>query len=239
MYDILKMPLRYVSRSLRYIIRSEINSSWAHRDQDIQAGLQRKALEETIDYVERNMPGVDSVTSSNELLSKGLSLVKGDGLICEFGVFSGRSINHIASHVNTEVYGFDSFEGLPERWRDGYGQGFFKVDRLPKVSKNVVLIKGWFDKTLPDFVKSQSKAVAFLHIDCDLYSSTKTIFDNLGEKIKPGCVIVFDEYFNYPGWKEGEIKAFHEFLETHHLKYEYIGYNAKHEQAAVVIKAPA
>ncbi|MGF6917334.1 hypothetical protein [Paraburkholderia sp. 40] len=81
MYDILKMPLRYVSRSLRYIIRSEINSSWARRDQDIQAGLQRKALEETIDYVERNMLGVDSVTSSNELLTKGLSLVKSDGLI--------------------------------------------------------------------------------------------------------------------------------------------------------------
>lgn len=185
------------------------------------------------------MLGVDSVTSSHELLSKALTFVKSDGLVCEFGVFSGKSINHIASHVNTEVFGFDSFEGLPERWRDGFDRGFFKVDKLPKVSKNVVLIKGWFDKTLPEFVKSQSKSVAFLHIDCDLYSSTKVIFDNFGEKIKPGCVIVFDEYFNYPGWKEGEIKAFHEFLDTHHLEYEYIGYNANHEQAAVVIKAPA
>lgn len=239
MHDLLKMPLRYVSRPLRRIIRSEINSFFVLRDRNIQVGLQRKALDETIDYVEKNMLGVDSVTSANELLSKALSLVKGDGLICEFGVFSGKSINHIASHVNTEVYGFDSFEGLPERWRDGFSQGFFKVDGLPKVSKNVVLIKGWFDKTLPEFVKSHSKPVAFLHIDCDLYSSTKVIFDNFADKIKPGCVIVFDEYFNYPGWKEGEIKAFHEFLNAHQLTYEYIGYNAKHEQAAVVIKAPA
>ncbi|SAK84314.1 Demethyldecarbamoylnovobiocin O-methyltransferase [Caballeronia calidae] len=236
MHSFLKLPLTFVSRPLRYLIRSEINSSLTLRDQNIQAALQRRALEETIDYVERKMLGVDSVTSAHELLSKALSMVKGDGLVCEFGVFSGKSINHIASHVDRVVYGFDSFEGLPERWRDGFDRGFFKVDRLPKVEKNVVLIKGWFDKTLPEFVKNQTKDVAFLHIDCDLYSSTKVIFENLGGRIKPGCIIVFDEYLNYPGWKDGEIKAFHEFLEAHHLAYEYIGYNAKHEQVAVVIK---
>ncbi|BCQ28602.1 hypothetical protein NK8_67920 (plasmid) [Caballeronia sp. NK8] len=238
MYSFLKKPLTYISKPLRYLIRSEINLSLTLRDQNIQAALQRRALEETIDYVESNMLGVDSVASSYELLSKAISMIKGDGLICEFGVFSGKSINHIASKVTSEVYGFDSFEGLPERWRDGFDRGFFKVDGLPKVSKNVVLIKGWFDKTLPEFAKNYSKDVSFLHIDCDLYSSTKVIFENLGEKIKPGCIIVFDEYFNYPGWKEGEIKAFHEFLETHQLTYEYIGYNAKHEQAAVEIKKP-
>ena len=239
MYDLLKMPLRYITGRLRNIIRSEIESSLAQRDENIQAARQRKALEETVDYIHINMSDVDSVTSSAELLSKALALVKGDGLICEFGVFSGRSINYIASRVDTKVYGFDSFEGLPERWRDGFDRGVFKVDGLPKVSENVVLIKGWFDKTLPEFVKNQSKSVAFLHIDCDLYSSTKVVFDNLGEKIKPGCVIVFDEYFNYPEWREGEIKAFHEFLEKYQLKYEYIGYNAKHQQAAVMIKASA
>jgi predicted O-methyltransferase YrrM len=236
MNGLLKMPLRYISGRLRRIIRSEIETSLTLRDQNIQAARQRKALEETTDYIQINMADVDSVTSADELLSRSLALMKIDGLICEFGVYTGKSINYIASRVDTEVYGFDSFEGLPERWRDGFDRGVFKVDGLPKVAENVVLIKGWFDKTLPEFAKNQSKLVAFLHIDCDLYSSTKVVFDNLGDKIKPGCVIVFDEYFNYPGWREGEIKAFHEFLEKYNLKYEYIGYNAQHQQAAVVIK---
>ena len=77
--------------------------------------------------------------------------------------------------------------------------------------------------------------MGFIHIDCDLYSSTKTIFDLLKERIKPGCVLVFDEYFNHPSWEEDEYKAFMEFIAETGLKYEYIGYNRLHEQAAVRI----
>jgi hypothetical protein len=239
MQGLIKETLSYIGRPVRHLIRTEIDACLTRRDQDIQVALQRRALEETAAYVEKEMPGVDSLSTSHELLSKALNRVEGEGLYCEFGVFSGRSINHIASRAKGRVYGFDSFEGLPQRWRDGYGQGVFAVDSLPKVSPNVTLIKGWFDETLPEFVKSRTEDVAFLHVDCDLYSSTKTIFEFLGDRIKAGCVIVFDEYFNYPGWKDGEIKAFHEFLESHRLAYEFIGYNAKHEQVAVVIREPS
>jgi hypothetical protein len=37
----------------------------------------------------------------------------------EFGVASGNTINYISTFTNDKVYGFDSFEGLPEKWRDG------------------------------------------------------------------------------------------------------------------------
>jgi len=47
--------------------------------------------------------------------------------------------------------------------------------------------------------------MTFIHIDCDLYSST--IFDLWGNKIVEGTILVFDEYFNYPGWLHGEIKT--------------------------------
>jgi hypothetical protein len=70
---------------------------------------------------------------------------------------------------------------------------------LPHVSSNVTLIKGWFDQTLPPFLEKHPAPVSFLHVDCDLYSSTKTIFDSLRTRFRPGTVIVFDEYFNYPG----------------------------------------
>jgi hypothetical protein len=157
------------------------------------------------------------------------------GLYLEFGVFSGHTINHIAGQVDKPVYGFDSFEGLPERWRDGLGAGHFKVNGLPKVRENVTLVKGWFDQTLPRFLESHPGDVSFLHVDCDLYSSTQTIFTCLASRIKPGTVIVFDEYFSYPGWREGEFKAFQEFIAREHLGFKYLYYNCKGEQVSIKI----
>jgi len=134
------------------------------------------------------------------------------------------------------IYGFDSFEGLPETWRDGFEKQAFNLnDNLPQVNENVRLIKGWFNETLPEFIKEHPEPCAFIHVDCDLYSSTKTIFDSLKNQIVSGMVIAFDEYFNYPGWQEGEYKAFMEFVEEKHLEFEYIA-RTEHEQVAVKIK---
>jgi hypothetical protein len=44
---------------------------------------------------------------------------KKNTLWLEFGVASGRTINYISNFTNDKVYGFDSFEGLPEKWRNG------------------------------------------------------------------------------------------------------------------------
>ncbi len=48
-------------------------------------------------------------------------------------------------------------------------------------------------------------------------------------------MLVFDEYFNYPGWQQHEHKAFHEFLQKYDLKCEYIAYHSKYEQVAAII----
>jgi predicted O-methyltransferase YrrM len=102
------------------------------------------------------------------------------------------------------------------------------------VRDNVELIVGWFDKTLPTFAEShKTESLALLHVDCDLYSSTKTIFALLAGHVVPGTVIVFDEYFNYPGWPLHEYKAFQEFVSLRKIKYEYIGLVPSHQQVAV------
>jgi len=82
-------------------------------------------------------------------------------------------------------------------------------------------------------LSNHAKPISFLHIDCDLYSSTKTIFDLLGDRLLPGTIIVFDEYFNYPSWKKHEYLAFSEFINNSTLNYEYLCYNKFHEQVAV------
>ena len=165
-----------------------------------------------------------------------------DGRFLEFGVFEGSSINYIAAlKPGHTIYGFDSFEGLPADWGLDVHCNFIpkghldKKGILPQVNSNVRLVKGWFENTLPSFLDEHSENCAFTHIDCDIYSSTKTVLFTLRDRIVPGTVIQFDEFFNYPGWQKHEYKAFQEFLIQTGMKCKYLGYNDASVQVAVKI----
>jgi hypothetical protein len=164
----------------------------------------------------------------------------------EFGVASGNTINYISRFTKDTVYGFDSFEGLPEKWRDGFDKGAFsRSGNLPSVNHNVSLVKGWFNETLPDFMKTHDKKISFIHMDADLYSSTIYILDQLKDYMDKDCIIVFDELVNYPGFDgdTGELKAFYEFVTKNNVKYTWIGMDGTpmgmsgyhHENVAVMI----
>lgn len=158
------------------------------------------------------------------------------GLLLEFGVAGGKSINRLAKiHPGETIYGFDSFKGLPEAWRPDYQKSHF-AQPIPQVRDNVKLVVGWFNETLPAFLEEHHGVVSLLHIDCDLYSSTKVVLDLLRDRIKPGTVIVFDEYFNYPGWRMHEHKAFMEFVEENRLRFRYIGAVKSNKQVAVRVE---
>lgn len=204
-------------------------------NQNIKQRLQNIASMETAQFIIKNMNSVPALNVTLNILDLAFSKCTIEGLIMEFGVYSGRTINHMANLTNKTIYGFDSFEGLPEDWRSGFEKGTFKTNCLPDVNENVRLIKGLFNDTLPNFLKEHQQICALIHIDCDLYSSTKCIFDSLKDRIVSGTVIVFDEYFNYPGWQTGEFKAFHEFINETNLKFKYIGYVEISEQVAVKI----
>lgn len=107
---------------------------------------------------------------------------------------------------------------------------------MPKVNSNVELVEGLFENTLDIFLENHNEPISLLHIDCDLYGGTKTIFDKLGNWIKLGTVIVFDEYFNYPGWQHHEFRAFQEFVKTKKVKYRYDSFVSRHQQVCVVIE---
>ena len=203
---------------------------------NIERELQRRALADTASFVETHMARVRSFPDARSLLNRGFELMDEDDkkLVLEFGVWYGRSINFMASKISGTIDGFDSFDGLPEYWRNYFDKGAFSLDNLPEVAPNVNLHKGWFNETLPEFLKSHSQEVRFLHVDCDLYSSTKTVFDLLGDRIS-NTVIIFDEFFNYSGWRNGEFQAFTEFLESRSLKFEYFGYCRYGEQVGVRI----
>jgi hypothetical protein len=72
-----------------------------------------------------------------------------------------------------------------------------------------------------------------MHVDCDLYSSTRTVLDLTGDRLAPDAVLVFDEFFNYPGWRQHEFRAWTEFLASSGRSVEYLAYTGNHEQVVV------
>ena len=146
-----------------------------------------------------------------------------------------KSILNVCMGIQEHLVVDDSHEGLPERWTSDPEGMYSAGGVLPDVKPNVQLIRGWFEETLPRFLKEHGEKCSFIHIDCDLYSSAKTVLSELRERIVPGTVIVFDEYFNYPGWQQYEYRAFQEFTEESGTAYEYIGYCRNGQHAAVRI----
>ena len=189
---------------------------------------------ESADFYQEHMLTADAFDNDLALLSHAMKIAPADGMILEFGVATGRTINHIARLTDRHVDGFDSFSGLPENWRTGFSQGTF-AQAIPAVPRNVSLHKGWFSDTLPRFLDGKSESVALLHVDCDLYSSTAFIFKSLKGRIRSGTVIVFDEYFNYPGWKQHEHKAFQEFIAETGLSFRYDSFVPSHQQVCAII----
>ena len=205
---------------------------------DLWFDLRLAAKRESVDYIRAHMMQAQVLADRNELLRFALAAAPPDGLVLEFGVEKGLSINVLGRATGRTVHGFDSFQGLPAAWagtREGAG-AFDRQGRMPRVGTNVQLHVGWFDATLPAFLAAEPAMVALLHVDCDIYQSTVVIFEQLAGRIGPGTVIVFDEYFNYPGWQQHEFKAFQEFLERSGLAYRYIGFSAEKGHVAVVIK---
>ena len=164
-----------------------------------------------------------------------LAQARNEGLMLEFGVRFGNSIRMLAELAQQPVHGFDSFEGLPDVWHHEPKGSYTTKGVLPEVPSNVILHTGWFDQTLPVFLKQHSEAVRFINIDCDTYDSTRVVLDLLAPRIKPGTVIVFDEYIGNQHWREDEFKAFQEAVERFGWKYEYLCFSFFTKQVAVKI----
>jgi Methyltransferase domain len=204
--------------------------------QSIDDERQRAALRRTADFVDEHMPRARSFTDGGgyaakiALLDFALGMAPADGLVLEFGVATGDTLRRIAA-MRQPAHGFDSFEGLPEDWRTGFAKGAFAM--TPPKIPGATLHVGWFEDTLPKFFVDHEGPIAFAHLDADLYSSTVTIFREGEDRFVEGSILLFDEYFNYPGWEQHEHKAFCEFIERTGHGYEYVAYNGLHEQVLV------
>jgi tetratricopeptide (TPR) repeat protein len=187
-------------------------------------------------YIKTAGKGAPQITGSNiQTFKLGMDAAIKEGLVLEFGVRFGASIRQIAALVEQEVHGFDSFEGLPEAWHHEPKGIYTTKGVIPNVPENVSLHVGWFEDTLPEFLIAHDGPVRFMNIDCDIYSSTKTVLQHLAQRIVPGTVIVFDEYIGNEHWREDEFKAFQEAVVQNGWAYEYLCFSFTTKQVAVRI----
>ena len=150
----------------------------------------------------------------------------------EFGVFRGKTFR-LAQELfsdNSNFFGFDSFEGLPEKWichipwrKDLPKEPFepnstqshdnFNLDGVVPDSGKGVILKGLFQDSLPDFFSkyTSSRRKIFI-IDCDLYSSTMVVLSHIHRHLKPGDLLFFDEY----GDLLNEYRAFEVYKNTYY-----------------------
>lgn len=147
------------------------------------------------------------------------------GDYAEFGVFRGQSARLLLSLMSADrkLHLFDSFEGLPEDWKGDRQAGAFKLDEaeIPKFNpKRAPVYKGWFKDTVPGFASSMQAPLSFIHVDCDLYSSTIDVLFNINKLIVPGTILLFDEYAMAKD--DGEHQALGEWAEKFDRQYQHL-----------------
>ncbi len=180
----------------------------------------------------------------------------------EFGVFRGDSLLCMdrarrRAGMSFRLIGFDSFEGLPQLSAEdeslGWEAGWFESDydrTRRRLSRNGVdwsrtlLVKGWYEETLTPELRRTHEIVkaSTIMVDCDLYSSTRTVLGFVAPLIQDEAIIFFDDWDGGRGLAdrgEGEARAFQEFLAAHpeFSSEDFDTYRHIEEPAAPVAKA--
>lgn len=214
-------------------IRNIFKNSPAERvGPPIKQELWKRSIESSLDFIEQNIAKAVCFETRSELHAYALTKLPPTGLICEFGVYKGHSVNALAdalAHMGDPrpIFGFDSFEGLSEDWFGHFAlAGTFDLGgNLPEVREKVQLISGWVDDSLPKFLENNVENIALAHIDTDTYSPCRDILNALRGRFVPGSIIIFDELLAFPGWQNHEYRALQECVD---VPYDFIAFSGHH-----------
>jgi len=160
---------------------------------------------------------------------------KGRFSVLEFGVASGYTFTkmlyatkYLKFSERFTVHGFDSFEGMHETadradkdivTDDNWAVGQFKSSKedleayCASKYSNFKLHQGMFEDTLtPELLdRFRREPPVLVWIDCDYYTSARSVMEKLLPVLPNGCVIYFDEpEFNYSSRFTGEMRLIHE-----------------------------
>ena len=101
------------------------------------------------------------------------------------------------------------------------------------MKKNVEIHVGLVQETLDPFLNLQNPQIGFVHMDLDTYPSTKFVLERLKPFLLKNSIILFDQLYNYSGWKNGEHKALEEVFQVD--DYEYLAFSKDGKRVCVKI----
>jgi hypothetical protein len=155
------------------------------------------------------------------------SLKLKDYLFMELGVFTGNTFSCIRSSLPEDInlYGFDTFTGLPEDWMINekdilYTKGTFALDYIPHSTYNTEFIVGNIENTMTPFLQKHDKKISFVHFDMDLYNPTFFALKEMHNYFLNGTVLVFDDFYNLPGWENYSFKALLDYVNFYNVEFE-------------------
>lgn len=156
----------------------------------------------------------------------------------EFGVSGGQSFKWWLEHnmnPDSKFYGFDTFEGLPEKYGHFQkGEMAAAMESLNISDSRANFYKGLFQDTVVPFLdKYKNSNKKLIHLDADLFSSTFFVLSQLYRFLNEDDILLFDE-FAVP---THEFKAFKLFSESFYINYEVIGAANNYLFLAVKIKS--
>jgi hypothetical protein len=143
----------------------------------------------------------------------------------EFGVYRGDSLRlwlDGISNPDSRFVGFDTFTGLPERWRPTEPAGHFNANgAIPDIKDPRCGFEvGLFQDSLPAFVARTDLSVRLvINLDADMFTSTLFVLTTMAPHLKSGDLVFFDE-FSCP---LDEFRAFEAFARSFRVNYEVIG----------------
>ena len=198
-----------------------------------QGAAQQHAFQQWCDYITLYTPQPVQYDTKLHHLEQAL-LTAPQGAVAQFGVDGGHALRMIsACRPRQRVSGFDAWHhkgpGLPDRWTGNidHSRSFTwtrpEYQRLKRsMPRNVRLVPGLFDHAQ---IRGElaGEPLAFAHIDCDTGASTQTVLEAIAPGLRPGTRLLFDEYCNYPGWREHEFGAWKQFTARHGIAYNYWG----------------
>lgn len=135
------------------------------------------------------------------------STLEGDFIEC--GAFRGATSCLLGLFIrelglDKRVYVLDSFAGMPppdpHHDEPHFFEGMLASDleqcrtllRSLGLEEIAIVLPGWFQDTLPQLPERAS--FSLVHIDCDLYASTKVCLDALVPRATNGAPVIFDDY---------------------------------------------
>lgn len=175
--------------------------------------------------------------------------------LLEFGVAIGNTMCAMLDaliysyKIPVHVFGFDSFEGLPEEdpaaaYNPEWFPGAFNIidelknknivaskdegikmvlKRLEQYPFDIHVIIGWYSNLNDKIIERYNITPAqYIHIDCDMYSSAYQALHWIARNdlIANGCIVRYDDWKDDPNM--GENKAHHQICREFNYQAEFI-----------------